>query len=213
MAVMQNAENWIKRANQILSDQRAIHMESVPFAVSFLTSVYGPQSTQLKTFADQLEGIAKGASGPANSLVHQTNVAVGAIRNTMAEIQGGLITALRALVAGEIFGELVGLAKQILADQSEAAKNVSAVLVAAAYEDLIRRMGTELAKVTGRPDLQSVTIALKDAAVLKGGEVGMAQSFLKFRNDSLHADWANVQRSQVESCLTFIEALLLSHFS
>lgn len=35
----------------------------------------------------------------------------------------------------------------------------------------------------------------------------------KTRNDSLHADWANVQHSQVQSCIGFIEPLLVKHFS
>jgi hypothetical protein len=160
-----------------------------------------------------MQGIVRSAANPSNSQHYQHIAALGAIRNTVAELQGGLITSLRTLVAGEIFGELVGLARQILADQTEASKNVAAVLVAAAFEDIIRRIGAELGGVSGRPELQAVTIALKNASVLKGGEPGMAQSFLKFRNDSLHADWTNVQRSQVESCLAFIEALLLSHFS
>jgi hypothetical protein len=167
----------------------------------------------LKTFTDQLKGIEKGAANPGNARHHQEGAAVGTIRNTVAELQGGLIVGLRILVAGEIFGELVTLAKQILADQTEAAKNVAAVLVASAFEDLVRRMGSELAGVTGRPGLQEVVMALNKAAVLKGGEVATAQSFLKFRNDSLHADWTIVQRSQVESCSAFIEALLLKHFS
>jgi hypothetical protein len=208
-----NAENWIKRAKEILSDGQKLQLESVPFAVSLLSSVYGPQSVQLKTFSEQLEGITKTAANPGNARVHQAGLAQGAIQNTVAELQGGLVAKLRTLVAGEIFGDLVSLAKQILVDQTDAAKNVAAVLVAAAFEDLIRRMGTELAGVRGRPELQDVIIALKNAGVIQGGEVGTTQSFLKFRNDSLHADWAKVQRSQVESCLALIEALLVKHFS
>jgi hypothetical protein len=123
------------------------------------------------------------------------------------------LLSLRAFVAGEIFAELVGLGKEILTDDTEAAKNVSAVLIAAAFEDLMRRMGTELAGVTGRPKLEDVLAALTNASILRGGEVGTAQSYLKFKNDSLHADWAKVQRSQVQSCIAFIEVLLMKHFS
>ena len=63
------------------------------------------------------------------------------------------------------------------------------------------------------PLLQDALAALKNAGVLKGGEIGTAQSFLKFRNDSLHANWANVSRAQVESCIAFVDAMLLKHFS
>ncbi len=139
--------------------------------------------------------------------------AKGTIRNIRAEIEGGLIKSVRALLTGEIVAELLVLAKEILADSSEAAKNVSAVLVAAAFEDLIRRMGTEFASVTGRPELEEVTNILKKKDLLKGGEATIALGYLKFRNDSLHADWKNVERSQIQSCLAFIEALLIKHFS
>jgi hypothetical protein len=61
--------------------------------------------------------------------------------------------------------------------------------------------------------MQDVVAGLKDAGVLKGGEIGTAQSFLKSRNDSLHADWLNVGRAQVEPCAAFVDAMLVKHFS
>jgi hypothetical protein len=57
-------------------------------------------------------------------------------------------------------------------------------------------MGSELAGITDRPKLEQVISTLKDKGILKGGEVGTAQSYLKFRNDSLHADWNNVTEAQ-----------------
>ena len=66
--------------------------------------------------------------------------------------------------------------------------------------------------MAGRPALLDVVIGLKNKNVLKGGEVGTAQSYLKFRNDSLHADWKNVSRSQIESCLAFVESLISEAF-
>jgi hypothetical protein len=74
-------------------------------------------------------------------------------------------------------------------------------------------MGAEFAGVVDRPKLEQVINLLKQQDVLKGGEPAIAQGYLKFRNDSLHADWKNVERSQVQSCLAFTEALLLKHFS
>jgi hypothetical protein len=120
---------------------------------------------------------------------------------------------VRALIAGENIAELLALAKDVLSETSDAAKNVGAVLVAAGFEDLVRRMGAEFGGVSGRPDLQEVISALKQKDVLKGGEPTTALGYLKFRNDSLHADWNKVERSQIYSCLSFIEQLLLKHFS
>lgn len=56
--------------------------------------------------------------------------------NIKAELRGGLIKNVRALIAGENIAELLALAKDVLSQDSEPAKNVGAVLVAAAFEDL-----------------------------------------------------------------------------
>jgi len=207
-----NADAWLVRSKALIAGDRE-SSEVVQFAISLLAAIYGPQSAQSEVLTTALAQIAKSAGNPINSAHHQQVYALGAIRNTVAEIEGGLIVRLRALIAGEIFAELVGLGREILEVDTEARKNVSAVLIAAAFEDLMRRMGSELAGVVGRPKLEEVLTALKNAGILNGGEVGTAQSYLKFRNDSLHADWAKVQKSQVQSCIAFIEALLGKHFS
>jgi hypothetical protein len=210
--MINNAEPWLTRAKSMLAD-RHMASEEIHFATSLLTALYGAQSPQLIAYNTGLAQIAKSAENLTEAVFSQQQHAHGAIRNAIAEIEGGLITSLRTQVAGEVFAELVGLGKEILEDDTESAKNVSAVLIAAAFEDLMRRMGSEFAAVAGRPKLEEVLTALKNAGILKGGEVGTAQSYLKFRNDSLHADWEKVQRSQVQSCIAFIEALLLKHFS
>jgi hypothetical protein len=207
-----NSSVWLKRAKELLSQQMDAS-ELVPFAISLITATYGPRSPQLDAFNQGLAQISKTADGASNAYHHQGMHAHGAIRNVVAEIESGLIENMRAQVAGEVLSELVGLGKEVLQGGSDAAKNVSAVLIAAAFEDIMRRMGSELAGVVGRPKLEDVLIALKNGGITKGGEVGVAQSFLKFRNDSLHADWVNVTRVQVEACTAFIEAMLLKHFS
>ena len=63
------------------------------------------------------------------------------------------------------------LGKETLEDQSPEAKNIAAVLVAAAFEALLRRMGEELAGVSDRPKLEEVVRRLKDAGVLRGGRL------------------------------------------
>ncbi len=208
---------WIKRANEVISlgdsVSHGVASEATQFATSLLTALYGPHSTQLKAFSEGCDAISKMRPGTGSVPVQLCRHARGAITNAKAELEAGLVGSLRVQVTGEVLSDLVSLGKEILAERTDAAKNVAGVLIAAAFEDLIRRMGIELAAVAGRPSLQDVTTALKGAAVLKGGEIGTAQSFLKFRNDSLHADWANVSRSQVESCAAFVDAMLLKHFS
>jgi hypothetical protein len=195
-----DSEAWINRAEEILgksgSDYRAAS-EATQFATLMLTEFYGPASPQLKQFLDGYTTISKNVD--TNIPFALRLYSYGAINNVVEELQAGLVGNLRVQVTGEVLAELASLGKEILSGGTESAKNVAAVLVAAAFEDLIRRMGVELGGVKGRPPLQDVITALKDAAILKGAEIGIAQSFLKFRNDSLHADWVNVSRIQVES--------------
>jgi hypothetical protein len=77
----------------------------------------------------------------------------------------------------------------------------------------LRRLAAEKAGVQDRPKLESVVGALKDADLIRGGNISLANTLLKFRNDSLHADWQKVQQAQVESCLALTESLLREHFS
>jgi hypothetical protein len=209
-----DAQAWIGRADEVLGKGGSDHSsasEAVQFATSLLTALHGTRSTQLNAFSAGCEAITKLKIGiiPVELRRH----AYGAINNAKAELKAGLAGNLRLQVTGEVLADLVSLGKEVLADGSDAGKNVAAVMIAAAFEDLLRRMGAELARLSGRPSLQDVVTALKEGSVLKGGEIGTAQSFLKFRNDSLHADWANVSRVQVESCTAFIDAMLLKHFS
>lgn len=210
-----NSRLWIERAEQLFQNGTGVvhGSEGVQLATSMMTALYGAESPQIKQFRDGCAAVAKVAASPKNLDFALGQHAVGAIRNTIAELKAGLIVRLRAVVAGEILEGLLRLAKEILVDRTEEAKNTAAVLVAAAYEGLMRSMGEEFAGVAGRPKLEELIGILKAASVLRGGEVGTAQSYLKFRNDSLHADWRNVDRPQVESCLAFSEALLVKHFT
>lgn len=206
---MVDVANWLKRADELINQSlRADPAEGMQFATSMIAEFYGSNSPQMKTFRQGIEIAGKWKDTSALK-AH----AVFTIKSIKENIEAGLIKHVRATIAGEIITELISLAKERLSDASDSGKNVGAVLVAAAFEDTMRRMGTELAGVAGRPHLQDVIIALKDQDVLKGAEPGIAQGYLKFRNISLHADWSQVDRSAAHSCLAFIEQLLMKHFS
>ena len=204
---MMDMETWIKRADEVLAKASSVHnaSEQMQFATSILATFYGSESPQMKTFRDTADGILKSKAAIEHPLQMH---ACATIRNVRAELKAGLIQNIRALIAGENIAELLAMAKDVLGGNSEASKNVGAVLVAAAFEDMIRRMGTEFAGIIDRPSLQDVITTLKQKDVLKGGEPTTALSYLKFRNDSLHADWSNVERSQIHSCLSFYRTAL-----
>jgi hypothetical protein len=111
-----------------------------------------------------------------------------------------------------VLSDLLSVAKAALKEPGDGAKNVAAVLTAAAFEDVLRR----LASVRGLPHtehLQDVVTALKNAGALKGAEVSIAVGYLPFRNKALHANWADVDRPGVHSVAAFAEQLLTMHFS
>jgi hypothetical protein len=218
LLVIDNSAGWLTRAKEILAQSGSggygRGAEVAQFAASMLATLYGPESPQLKQFQSGFAATEKNAVSKGHNFdLELYAYARGVIRNTVAELEAGLIVKLRIAVAGEILTELIRLAKEILIDKTDEAKDAAAVLTAAAYEGLIRRIGEEFANVAGRPKLDEVIGALKTGGIFKGATVGVAQSYLKLRNDSLHADWKSVERSQVESCLAFSESLLVKHFS
>ena len=199
---------WIKRAEEILVRGAGTTFqsasESFHFATSMLSALYGPESPQMQSL--------RSSAAKIHDSLHLSQLSRGAIKNAKAELEAGLIGSVRVYVAGEVLAELVRLGKEILEERTEAAKNVSAVLISAAFEGVLRKLG-EQAGIAGRPKLEEVVSVLKTADVLKGGQPHTASGYLKLRNDSLHADWQKVDRSQVEGCLLFVESLLQQHFS
>lgn len=136
--------------------------------------------------------------------------AAGLLRNLAGEIRLGLVDSLRGRIIGEVSSDSLQLSRQLLNDGNV---NTAAVLVAASFEETLRRMGSEFAEVAGRPKLADVITALKDHELLRGAEVGSAQSYLQFRNHALHAEWDKIEKSVVVAVLAFVEQLLIRHFS
>jgi hypothetical protein len=177
---------------------------------SLLSLVYGSKSSQLQQFTASIARI------PVGHVLRYHTMAItaqGTLKNIKREIEAGLTGSLRHQITGEVLTDLIQLARTVLNERDDGAKNVAAVLAAAAFEDTIRRMGETFAGVIGKDDLASVLTKLKDAEVMKSPQIGTAQSYLSFRNHALHANWEDVQRESVHSILGFVEQLLLKHFS
>jgi len=206
-----NVEGWLKRAEEFgpRCSGNKQSGEALLFAISMATAFYGPGSPQLEMIKRRAEALPK-EKGNAYPHIMIYEFAVGAIRNMVAEIKSGRVTGRRLGIAGEVLADLIAMAREAL---NENAIQVAAVLAAAAFEDLMRRLAQEKAGITSRIKLDQVLIELKDKGILQGGEPGVAQSFLKFRNDSLHADWQNVKEPQVSSCLALLDSLIVKPLS
>lgn len=198
----------------VLSTPNLIQIiELVHGAISVCEICYGPDSTQVKGLVVHQQSLTtpKGRFGDNPKM--NAAYTQGVLTNLLSNVEQGLIGSFQQTVAGEVLGDLLGLAKEALLRKEQAAVNVAAVLTAAAYEDALRRMGHQLAGISDRPNLETVIQKLKESGHLKGAQVSTAAGYLPFRNNALHADWKNVETTTVHSCLAFVEQLLLKHFS
>ena len=205
----------VKRIDELLALQVGVGNAALlsQGCVSLLSLVYGPKSVQIENFNSSIAPINKG-DGSVGWKGQQVSVAAqGILKNLKREIESGLTGNFKLQVTGEVLTDFIQLARTFLNESGDGAKNVAAVLTAAAFEDTIRRMGETFAGVIGKDDLSEVLKRLKDAGVIQSPQVGIAQSYLSFRNHALHANWDKVERESIHSVLGFVEQLLLKHFA
>jgi len=135
------------------------------------------QATAVLTFLRPYGGSRTGCSrsvrsstcsspGPRLSLLARYEPEFGGRKKNAPKVRLEMILSLMTPHPGIIYLDVTEqldsdrLSKETLEDDTESAKNVSAVLTAVAFEDLMRRMGSELAGVVGRPLLLVFCIAL-----------------------------------------------------
>jgi|HubBroStandDraft_6_1064221.scaffolds.fasta_scaffold03031_2 hypothetical protein len=204
----------IKRINALLSlppsgQAYGRASELVLATTSLMNVVYGDRNERTEVLKQQLGEIPPVVATWGKQEDYQSDVCEGALRSLKAELEGGLVGSLQMTLTGSVLADFLLLAKQAI---EYGAINVAAVLVAAAFEDTIRRMGEILAGVTGRPDLGVVLGALKAKGILQAPLLGQVNAHLNFRNKALHADWSNIDKVSVETAWQLVQGLLLKHF-
>lgn len=181
--------------------------------ISLMQALYGSNSSQEQALSTYIERLREKIHPSNQNIINQSILAIkGALTSIKAELDSGFIGTLRRRLTGETLTDFIKLARAVLEEANNDAKNVAAVLAAAAFEDVIRR----LAHLRGGKDtekLADVLIWLKDMGVLQGSEVGIAQSYLSFRNRALHAKWDEVDLPSVKSVLAFTEQIILKNFT
>src|SRR5688500_6609601 len=154
-------------------------------ALTLLSAVHGGGSVQVQTLIKDAENIRTQCS--ANLAEQELGFIVrAALINLKGELDAGIAGSLQRTITGEVLTDFIQLARKALEEKGDEAKKVAAVLAASVYEDTIRR----LALTNGIPHtdkLADVLTALKDNGLLQGSQVGIANSYLNFRNNSLHA--------------------------
>jgi hypothetical protein len=179
-------------------------------ALTLLIAVHGSGSKQVDALIRNAEQV-RAKWPPAYGDEEVGKLASSALISLKAELDAGIVGSLQRTITGEVITDFITLARTALEEKGDNAKNVAAVLAASVFEDTIRR----LAVTNGIPHMEKlvdVLTALKDKGLLQGSQVGIAQSYLNFRNNALHAQWDKVEREAVASVLGFVEQLLLKHF-
>jgi hypothetical protein len=120
------------------------------------TAFYGSGSQQVEMIKRRADSIPK-EKGSAYPEIMVYEFAVGCIQNMVAEIKGGLVQDVRLSIVGEVVADLVWMAREALERKSVP---VATVLAAAAFEDLMRRLGQEKAGITSRIKLDQVLMEL-----------------------------------------------------
>ena len=180
-------------------------------AVDIMVVLYGPSSVQLQNFLKEEESIRQNYVG-SRGAKYREQLARGVLNNLKAAIETGIIESIQKSITAEVLSDFLQLARTVFDEKGDNAKNVASVLAAALFEDTLRRIAT----VNGIPHiekLQDVVTELKNKSLLKGSQVGIANSYLNFRNNALHAQWDKIERESVASVLGFCEQLILKEIA
>jgi hypothetical protein len=141
-----------------------------------LELVQGANCSQASALRESVAAQQKSKQVPAYVAAEITASSLGVLRNLKSEIEQGIIGNLRCEVTGEVLGDLLQLGKATLGEGTNESKHVAAVLVAAAFEDTIRRLGLIYCGIQTREGLPDILVKLKKAEIFKGSQVGVVQS-------------------------------------
>lgn len=180
-------------------------------AITVTNAVYGPNSLQVKHLLKSADVASK--PGSMAPLWQSCCGIVGVLQGLQADIESGVVGSLRGKLSGEILADMLSLARTILDETGDGAKNVGGVLVAAAYEDAMRKIADVHCGVTDPIKLQDILLVLKEKGVLEATPFTFAQGLLSFRNSALHAKWEKFDRSTVEGALSFVREIVLKYLS
>lgn len=210
--------NWVKYQydKKILEDNHLVEntTQYVQSAGNILMTLYGRESPQARQFQEEINSTKKIFTRPdhTHSLNTQVKVARGYLKNAIEEIEQGVININQKIASG-ILSDFIQLSRTALRDTpGDNGKNIASVLAAAIFEDTVRRMGQEFSGITDRIKLEEVISKLSDDGIIESPQKSLYIGYLPFRNHALHAEWDKIERGTVESCLSFVEGILLKYF-
>jgi hypothetical protein len=211
--ILGRIDELLRAIDQPTGNTRFIADRLLAGTLTVIAAVHGEGSLQVKNFLSRRDSVAASAESESSRLARLVAIIVGGLHNLREEVESGLMSSLERRVASDVLSDLVRLARAALDESGTGAKNVAAVLAAAAYEDTLRRIARDHAGHIGRDDLADVVTHLKNAGLLVPPQLSVVTGHLNFRNHALHANWDTIERASVASVLGLVEELLLKHFS
>lgn len=172
-------------------------------AQNLILAVFGEASPHYKNFV-----AAYAACGGGDDSRVRTLRAL--FLSAKEDFEGGYVFDVDLRVSGEVFGDIVALARQSL---SEGNKDVAAVLACAALEDALKRYAQANGLEVNDKTMQEVINSLKSQGLVAGAQKSLLDAMPRIRNFAMHADWAKISEPDVSSVLGFVEQFLLTKFS
>jgi hypothetical protein len=112
--------------------------------LTLLQVMYGINSSQEQVWRSSLETIQKSFDPRNPGIVSQSiDSTRGVLVGMLQEVDTGFVGSLRATITGEVLSDFTKLARRVLDESGQPGKDVAAVLTAAAFEDMIRRLATQ----------------------------------------------------------------------
>ena len=200
-----NKESLLRRIEQALNPgkdtgniiQASARMHAA--ALSIASALFGPQSSQVEMVA----GLMKDGRIPGPVMV------AGALQSFRDDIDAGIVGNIQTQAQGEVYGNLVGMAKDAM---DGGFKEVAAVLASASLEDSLKKLAEANGLNIDDKGIPEVISALKGARLVTGSQGKLLQGHYQTRNNAMHASWGKISMEQVGSLIGYVEHLLLEHF-
>ncbi|HJR72483.1 MAG TPA: DUF4145 domain-containing protein [Luteimonas sp.] len=173
--------------------------------LSLFHGVFGPESPHYTRFNNEISVIQN--NYVTERMLHACR---GIFIGAKSDFEGGYIFDIERSVSGELFGDLVALAKTSL---TEGHHTVATVLASAALEDALKRYATANDLTVDGNTMEQVVNALKSQGLISGPQKALLSAMPKIRNHAMHADWDKLTPQDAGSIVGFVEHFLLSNFS
>ncbi|WNF47266.1 hypothetical protein RHP75_02175 [Pseudomonas sp. SG20056] len=173
--------------------------------LSLFHGVFGTNNPHYTRFNNEMSAIQNNYI-PERALQACRGIFMGA----KSDVEGGYIFNIEKSVTGELFGDLVALAKASLA---EGHHTVATVLASAALEDALKRFAIANSLDVEGNTMDQVVNSLKSQGLISGPQKALLAAMPKIRNQAMHANWDKLTPQDAGSMVGFVEHFLLSNFT